>query len=50
MDIHEGYCTLIDKSTRFFAKVKLTLKCLCPLKIQHEKYPCLGFITTINDY
>nr|KYP45532.1 Retrovirus-related Pol polyprotein from transposon TNT 1-94 [Cajanus cajan] len=48
--IHRRNCTLIDKNGRFIAKVKMTPDRLFPLKIQHEKYPCLSSIIPNDDW
>ncbi|KAL4388518.1 hypothetical protein GQ457_09G024580 [Hibiscus cannabinus] len=50
MQIHDGYCTLIDKNRRFIAKVKMTPNRLFPLRVQHDKIPCLSSIIQNDDW
>jgi len=50
MQIHDGYCTWINKNRRFIAKVKMTPNRLFPLKVQHDKIPCLSSIIQNDDW
>nr|KYP46330.1 Retrovirus-related Pol polyprotein from transposon TNT 1-94 [Cajanus cajan] len=50
MQIHDGYCMLIDKNRRFIAKVKMTPNRLFPLNVQHDKIPCLSSIIQNDDW
>jgi len=50
MQIHDGYCTLIDKNRRFIANVKMTPNRLFLLKVQHDKIPCLSSIIQNDDW
>lgn len=50
MQIHNGLCKLIDINGRFITKVRMTLDRLFPLKIQHEKFPCLSSIISNDDW
>nr|KYP56458.1 Retrovirus-related Pol polyprotein from transposon TNT 1-94 [Cajanus cajan] len=45
MQIHHGYCTLIDKSGRFIAKVKMT-----PIAYFLRKFVMKSFIVPNNDW
>ncbi|KAI5437422.1 hypothetical protein KIW84_023511 [Lathyrus oleraceus] len=50
MQIHNGFCMLIDRNGRFIPKVRMTLNRLFPLKIQHEKFPFLISIIPNDDW
>ena len=50
MQIHHGFCTLIDRNGRFVTKVKMTPNRLFPLKIQHENFSCLNSVNPNDDW
>ena len=50
MQIHNGFCTLINRNGRFITKVRMTPNRLFPLKVQHEKFPCLSSIIPNNNW
>ena len=50
MQIHNGYCTLIDRNGRFITKVRMTPNRLFPLRIQHDQFPCLSSIIPNDDW
>ena len=50
IQIHHGFCTLIDWNGRFVTKVKMTPNRLFPLKIHHKKISCLSSIISNDDW
>ena len=49
MQIHNGFCTLVDKNGRFISKIRMTPNHLFHLKIQHDRFPCLSSIILNDD-